>query len=96
MIGKGDSMKSLSYDEWCELSVDERLFRLVDGLFVGIEENGHLHKFNKTILKELDRKDMQKIKRKKEKEDKVSRYNKLVEFYSNEGNIINERSPFEE
>lgn len=85
-------MISLSYDEWCALSVDERLYRLVDGLFVGIEENGNLHKFNKTILKELDRKDIQK----KKEDDKASRYNKLVAFYHNEDNILNERTPFEE
>ena len=95
----------MDYDSWCQLSVDDRLFRMVDGLFSGLAipcdkstvDGGTIR--SEKVLK-FNRKALRRIKIKEDKERKErehkNRLDKLMAFYHNEDNILNERSPFEE
>ena len=79
--------------------------RFLDGLFVGMAfpckkstvdggeiDSEIIHKFNRKALKRMKREE----DRARQKREHANRYAKLVAFYHDEENILNERSPFEE
>ena len=77
-------------EEWMGWEVHKA--RFLDGLFVGIEENGNLHRFDMKAMRTVEKKERDK----KRKDDRKAKYERLVAFYHNEDNIVNERSPFDD
>ena len=98
-------MNETEYREWCELSWEDRKARFLDGLFDGFAipcdkstSDGGTIRSEKVLkfCKATMRKQQEEERKAREKAEKEARYARLVAFYQNEDNIVNERSPFEE